>query len=127
VIWDIFLLFSLSKAATTTALNWSELALLIFGIVLGAGLVGEYRTLEPHTRSMKFFEMLAISDVLGELIADGGIFLFSSNLQTIATPKSRASPTIPPHRENKQQNQGWPASNQRLPLHGEAFQKHNNP
>jgi hypothetical protein len=33
---------------------------------------------------MKFFEMLVIIGVLGELIADGGIFLFSSNLQTIA-------------------------------------------
>ena len=79
-----FSLFSLSKSATTTALNWSELALLVFGIVLVAGLVGEYRTLEPHSRRMKFFEMLVIIGVLGELIADGGIFLFSSNLQTIA-------------------------------------------
>jgi hypothetical protein len=79
-----FSLFSLSKSATTTALNWSELALLIFGIVLVAGLVGEYRTLEPHSRRMKVFEMLVIIGVLGELLGDGGIFVFSNQLQTIA-------------------------------------------
>lgn len=80
----LFSLFSLSKSATTSALNWSELILLIFGIVLVAGLVGEYKTPEPHSRRMKFFEMLVIVGVLGELLGDGGIFLFSKQLQVIS-------------------------------------------
>jgi hypothetical protein len=75
---------SLSKAATSCALNWSELALLVFGVVLVYGLVGEYKTLEQHRQRMKLFEMLVIVGVAGELISDGGIFLFSSHLQTIA-------------------------------------------
>jgi hypothetical protein len=75
---------SLSKSATTSALDWSELALLVFGIILVAGLVGEYRTLEPHSQRMKFFEMLVIIGVAGELLGDGGIFLFSTHLQTIS-------------------------------------------
>ncbi len=79
-----FSLFSLSKSATNSALNWSELVLLIFGIVLVVGLVGEYKTLEPHSRRMKFFEMLVILGVLGELLGDGGIFLFSHQLQVIS-------------------------------------------
>lgn len=79
-----FSLFSLSKSATNGALNWSELALLIFGIVLIVGLVGEYRTSDPHSRCMKFFEMLVIIGVLGELVGDGGIFLFSHQLQVIS-------------------------------------------
>ena len=76
--------FPLSKSATISALNWSELALLIFGIILVAGLVGEYKTLQPHSRRMKLFEMLVIIGVLGELLGDGGVFLFSNQLQIIS-------------------------------------------
>jgi hypothetical protein len=76
--------FALSKSSTSTALNWSELALLVFGIVLVIGLVGEYKTLEPHSRRMKLFEMLVIIGVLGELLGDGGVFLFSNQLQVIS-------------------------------------------
>lgn len=79
-----FSLFSLSKSATNSALNWSELALLVFGVVLVIGLVGEYKTLEPHSRRMKLFEMLVIIGVLGELVGDGGIFVFSNQLQVIS-------------------------------------------
>jgi hypothetical protein len=73
-------LFSLSKSSTATALDVSELILLCFGAVLVAGLVGEYR--ESWKRRIKIFEMLVIIGVAGELLADGGIFLFSKRLQT---------------------------------------------
>ena len=74
----------MSKSATATALNWSEVVLFLGGVVLVAGLVGEYKTHEPHSRRMKFFEMLVILGVLTEMLADGGIFLFSHQLQVIS-------------------------------------------
>ena len=77
-------LFSLSKSATSTALDISEVALLLFGILLVVGLIGEYAKSERWKKHVKTFEMLVIIGVAGELIADGGIFLFSSHLQTIA-------------------------------------------
>jgi hypothetical protein len=83
-----FSLFSLSKAATTTALNCSELSLLLFGIVLVIGLVGEYKT-DQHSRRMKLCEMLVIIGVLGELLGDGGVFLFSNQLQVISDNEIR--------------------------------------
>jgi hypothetical protein len=74
--------FSLSKSAISSALNISEIVLLIFGVVLVAGLVGEYR--DVWKRWLRVFEMLVIIGVAGELLADGGIFLFSKRLQTIS-------------------------------------------
>jgi hypothetical protein len=74
--------FSLSKSFTTTALDISELTLLLFGIVLVAGLVGEY--IESWKKKIKLFEILVIIGVAGELLADGGIFHFSKQLQTIS-------------------------------------------
>lgn len=73
---------SLSKAWTESALSWSELALLVFGALLVAGLVGEYRTAEK-SKWYKRFEMFVIIGVLGELLADGGIFLFTSHLEML--------------------------------------------
>jgi hypothetical protein len=77
-------LFSLSKSATSTALDTSEIALLLFGILLTIGLIGEYAKSERWKRYVRTFEMFVIIGVAGELLADGGIFLFSSHLQTIA-------------------------------------------
>ena len=77
-------LFALSKSATSTALDISEIALLLFGIVLTAGLIGEYAKSERWKKHVKIFEMLVIIGVAGELFADGGIFQFSRHLQTIA-------------------------------------------
>jgi hypothetical protein len=77
-------LFSLSKSATSIALDISEVALLLFGILLVAGLIGEYAKSERWKKHVRVFEMLVIVGVAGELLADGGIFLFSSHLQTIA-------------------------------------------
>ncbi len=77
-------LFSLSKSATSIALDTSEIVLLLFGVLLTVGLIGEYAKSERWKRLVKTFEMLVIIGVAGELLADGGIFLFSSHLQTIA-------------------------------------------
>jgi hypothetical protein len=80
----MYTVFSLSKSGTSTALNLSELLLLLFGLLLVAGLIGEYAESDRWKRYVKVFEMCVIIGVAGELIADGGIFLFSSHLQTIA-------------------------------------------
>jgi hypothetical protein len=77
-------LFSLSKSATSVALDTSEIVLLLFGVLLTVGLIGEYAKAERWKIHVKTFEMLVIIGVAGELLADGGIFLFSSHLQTIA-------------------------------------------
>jgi hypothetical protein len=75
---------SLSKSTTSISLDISEIALLVFGVLLVVGLVGEYAESEKWKRYVKTFEMFVILGVAGELFADGGIFLFSSHLQTIA-------------------------------------------
>jgi hypothetical protein len=76
--------FWLSKSATSTALDASELALLLFGVLLVVGLIGEYAKSERWKKHVRAFEMFVILGVAGELLADGGIFLFSRHLQTIA-------------------------------------------
>jgi hypothetical protein len=80
---------SLSKSATITWLDTSEWLLLLFGIVLVVGIVGEIRLPDWHHR-LKTFEILVLVGVLGELAADGGIFFFSSHLQTISEAEKSA-------------------------------------
>jgi hypothetical protein len=83
-------LFSLSKPWTEAWLAISEFGLLEFGILLVAGLVGEYfadhkkREYPKFKKRKRLFELLVIIGVAGELFADGGIFLFGGHLQTIA-------------------------------------------
>jgi hypothetical protein len=78
---------SLSKSETSTALDTSEWGLLIFGLILTIGALGEYKMLPrlalkfvPH----KVFEFIVAVGIAGEFIADGGVFLFSRHLQTIS-------------------------------------------
>jgi hypothetical protein len=78
------MLSSLSKDATSLALNTSEVALLLFGALLVLGLVGEYSESASWKRYIKTFELFVILGVAGELIADGAIFLLSSHLQTLS-------------------------------------------
>jgi len=75
---------SLSKHATTLALDSSEVALLLFGLLLVVGLVGEYSESDRWKKYVKVFEMLVILGVAGELIADAGVFAFSARLQSIS-------------------------------------------
>ncbi len=77
-------LFLLSKSVTSTALDISEVALLFFGLLLVVGLIGEYAESDRWKKHVKVFTMCVIIGVAGELFADGGIFLFSRHLQTIA-------------------------------------------
>lgn len=76
--------FSMSKSATSIALDFAELALLLFGLMLVVGLIGEYAKSEKWKKHLRLFELFVIIGVAGELLADGGIFLFSKHLQTIA-------------------------------------------
>jgi hypothetical protein len=88
-------LLSLSKSVTVFWLGVSEWSLLVFGCILAWGLIGEYRIDHnpppglkrpslKRKRAKKLFESLVIIGVMGELFADGGIFIFSNHLQTIS-------------------------------------------
>ena len=82
-------LLSLSKSATILALDISGWALLIGGVVLVVGLWGEIKLPHWHHR-LKTFERMVFLGVCVELLADGGIFLFTSHLQTILDAESAA-------------------------------------
>src|SRR5579862_7151232 len=77
---------SLSKSATETGLNLSELLLLIFGASLVFGMLGEYERLPGGLIQLiqkRRFVALVILGVSGELFADAGVWLFSGQLQII--------------------------------------------
>lgn len=81
-------LFSFSKSATETALNVAELVIIISGLLLAFGAVGEY--LEEHHKLPRWmgwpkiiFIVLVVVSLLGEFLGDAGVFIFSSHLQTI--------------------------------------------
>ena len=76
-------IFSLSKSTASVGLDLSEWALLVFGALLVGGLVIEFRA-QHGSRWMKIGEVLVIIGVFGELMGDGGIFLFSRYLQKIS-------------------------------------------
>jgi hypothetical protein len=88
---------TLSKSATTTALDVSEVLLLVFGAVLTTGVLGEYKKFPRLLRaSVATFELMVVIGIAGELLADGAIFVFSRHLQTLsegeyATLNSEAS------------------------------------
>lgn len=80
---------SLSKPFTVAWLSTSEEYLLVFGIILVVGLVGEFwidHKSKKYSRVKKrkrLFEILVIAGVAGEIIADGGIFEFGDHLQDL--------------------------------------------
>jgi hypothetical protein len=84
------MLLSLSKPWTEFWLSMSEWTLLICGILLSAGVLGEYLA-DHKKKEYPFFKKrkhliarLIIMAIAGELFADGGIFFFGDRLQTIA-------------------------------------------
>jgi hypothetical protein len=81
---DMSALSSPSKSTTSAWLNISEGVLLLFGVLLVVGLLGEYSESTRLKKWSKAFNWMVIIGVSGELIADGGIFLFSKHLQTIS-------------------------------------------
>ena len=76
-------MFALSKEATSSALDASEWLLLLFGILLVIGIVGEYAKSEKWRKHLRLWEILVTVGVAGELLCDGGVFLFSKRLQTL--------------------------------------------
>src|ERR1019366_8216130 len=76
-------MFSLSKEVTALALDISEWLLLACGAVLGIGIVGEYAKSDWWKKYLRLWQICVIAGVLGELLCDGGIFLFSRRLQTL--------------------------------------------
>lgn len=79
-------LSSLSKPATATALDVSEWSLLVFGLILAVGALGEYKMLPGILLKIirhRAFELMVAIGIAGEFIGDGGVFLFSRMLQTI--------------------------------------------
>lgn len=87
VVTEMGYFLSLSKSATITGLNASEWGLLIAGLVLLAGIIGEYKLPSWH-HLLKRFEALVLIGVLFELLFDGGIFFFTSHLQMILDAES---------------------------------------
>ena len=61
----------------------SEITLLVFGLLLVVGLVGEYSEASRWKTYVRWFPIMVIVGVAGELLADGAIFVFSERLQTI--------------------------------------------
>jgi len=76
------ILFSLSKSWVSALLDWAEGSLVAFGAILALGIIGEYSKSDKWKGRKRMFEIMVIVGVAGELFADGGIFLFSRNLQT---------------------------------------------
>jgi hypothetical protein len=85
------LLISFSKPATESALDASEILILLCGLILAIGAAGEY--IEEHGTlpewmkwsrrpKMVFVWMVALS-LAGEFVGDAGVFVFSGHLQTI--------------------------------------------
>jgi hypothetical protein len=81
--------FSLSKSATIHWLDASEWMLLAFGALLAVGIIGEIKH-GMWGRPPRFFELIVLWGVLAEVLADGGIFLFSSQLQIISDSENTA-------------------------------------
>lgn len=89
---DMGTFLSLSKSSTAFWLHASEAVLFGFGVLLVIGLIGEIKV--PWWNSwFRKFELLLIIRVAGELIGDGGVFIFSEHLQTIADAEVKTAIT----------------------------------
>jgi len=75
---------SVSKSTASLGLHISEVVLLAFGLLLAVGLVGEYTKSDKWKEYARLCELMVIVGVLGELIGDGGMFLFSEALQSVS-------------------------------------------
>lgn len=90
-------MFSISKPLALTSLSISEWALLLFGVLLVLGLIGEFladhepKKFSKIRKLKRVFEILVIAGVAGEILADGGIFTFSGRLQSLSDLEVAAS------------------------------------
>jgi hypothetical protein len=76
-------LASLSEPATTTMLDICEFGLLLFALLVVIGVIGEHK-LPWWNVKYELFSVLVAVGCAGEMIADGGVFIFSKHLQTIS-------------------------------------------
>jgi hypothetical protein len=76
-------LLPLSRHATSFLLHISELTVLVFGALLVVGLIGEEAKSAIWQARKRWFVIMIIVGVAGELLGDGGIFVFSERLQRI--------------------------------------------
>jgi len=73
----------MSKELAATALDCSEWALLISGLILVIGIFGEYEKLPGRFLGRKaLYEILVMIGVAGELLGDAGVFILSRDLQS---------------------------------------------
>src|ERR1022692_2046648 len=76
-------LSSMSKATAENGHTVSELVIIVSGLLLALGAVGEY--LEEHGKFPKWTKWVFISAVvvslIGEFSGDAGVFVFSEHLQ----------------------------------------------
>jgi hypothetical protein len=85
------LLMSFSKPATETALDASEILILLCGVILAIGAAGEYteehgtlpRWMKWSMRPKMVFVWMVALSLVGEFVGDAGVFIFSGHLQTI--------------------------------------------
>ncbi len=88
-------LSSLSRGSTLSWLHASEVFLFIAGIILAVGIIGEIKTPAwslPRLRSrLHAFEIMVLIGVMGELLGDGGVFLFSEHLQALSDAELQAA------------------------------------
>jgi hypothetical protein len=85
----IFSWLSLSKSTAETGLDVSEIAIIIAGLILTWGAVGEY--LEDHNKLPAWmtwpklvFIFMVVGGLVGEFFGDAGVFVFSGSLQSIS-------------------------------------------
>ena len=73
----------LSKGATSQWLGVSEWSLLLFALLVVAGLVEEHRHPWWHPRT-ELFALMVVIGCAGELLSDGGVFFFSRHLEALS-------------------------------------------
>lgn len=84
--------FSLTHSGAEQALEACEILILVFGLILAIGAAGEH--LEEHgtlpgwmkwsSQPTRVFIWMVALSLVGELVADAGVFVFSGQLQTIS-------------------------------------------
>lgn len=115
-------LLSLSKPATTSWLDGSEIALLVGGLVLLIGLLGEHFASAGGVWLKRFTVLVTIGCGI-EFLADGGVFLFSTHLQSISDAEVIAAENDAKHADEsatKANNQSITASNRAKKAYGQA-------
>jgi|SRR5665213_3547874 len=85
----LFSWISLSKSVAESGLDDSEILIIVAGLLLTLGAIGEY--LEDHKKFPGWFEwpklvfiLMVVVGLVGEFFGDAGVFVFSGALQSIS-------------------------------------------